>query len=253
MAEVEYAKQGRIRVMALNRPEALNALTLEGEALQARYLEEFENDSDARVLIVTGNDRAFSTGLDLKSRGPGSFKGPRPRTLTSPDPLRVTKPIIAAISGYALGGGLELALAADIRIAADNARLGLPEVRHGLIPGAGGMQRLARIVPLGEAFRLLFTGEWIPAEEAYRIGLVQQVVPLDQLMTHTMTLAEKISANAPLAIQAVKEAVTHGQDLRLAEALAYDRLLVFRNRQTEDSVEGVRAFNEKRPAEFKGR
>lgn len=253
MAEVEYAREGHVRIITLNRPESLNALTVDGEALLSAHLQALQQDDDARVAIITGGERAFSTGLDLKARGLNNATPVRPRTLTSPDPLTITKPIIAAIAGYALGGGLELALAADIRIAGDNARLGLPEVRRGLIPGAGGMQRLTRLIARGDAMRLLLTGEWITADEAYRIGLVQQVVAVAALMTEAMHWAQTIAANAPLAVQACKEAVTVGSGLSLSAALAYDRLLVYKNRQTEDSQEGVRAFLEKREPNFQGR
>ena len=252
MTEIEYSSQGHIRVLRLNRPEAMNALTFEGEGLLGKALQDFQSDPDARVAIITGTEKAFSTGIDLKSRGLSGSPSVRARTLTSPDPLRLTKPIIASISGYALGGGLELALACDIRIAADNARLGLPEVRRGLIPGAGGMQRLARLVPLGHALQLLFTGEWISADEAYRIGLVQKVVAFSELEAASLSLAEKISANAPLSVQATKEGVYHGIDMSLQNALEFDSLLVFRNRQTNDSKEGVRAFLEKREPTFHG-
>lgn len=252
MAEIEYSSQGHVRILRLNRPEAMNALTFEGEGLLEKALEDFQSDPEARVAIISGTEKAFSTGIDLKSRGLSGSPSVRARTLTSPDPLHLTKPIIASISGYALGGGLELALACDIRIAADNARLGLPEVRRGLIPGAGGMQRLARLVPLGHALELLFTGEWISADEAYRIGLVQKVVPFSELETTSLSLAEKISANAPLSVQATKEGVYHGIGMSLQNALEFDRLLVFRNRQTNDSKEGVRAFLEKREPTFQG-
>ena len=253
MAEVEYSSQGWVRFITFNRPETLNALTFEGEGLFANYLQEFQEDADARVLVISGTDKAFSTGLDLKSRGLNNSASKPARTLTSREPIKVTKPIIAAIAGYALGGGLEIALAADIRVVADNARLGLPEVRRGLIPGAGGIQRLARLVPLGNAYQMLFSGEWITAEEAYRIGLVQRVTRVEELLSVATELAEKIAANAPLAVQATKEAVSHGLGLRLDDALDYDNLLVFRNRQSEDSKEGVRAFLEKREPNFLGR
>ena len=253
MAEVEYSSQDHIRIIQLNRPEAMNALTFDGESMMSDFLQEFQNDSGARVGIITGSEKAFSTGIDLKSRGLTQSPTIRPRTLTSTDSLKVTKPLIAAISGYALGGGLELALACDIRIAAENTRLGLPEVRRGLIPGGGGIQRLARFVPLGDALLMLYTGDLIPAEEAYRIGLVQRVVPQSELMPAALELADKIAANAPLAVQATKEGVFHGINTGLKEAIEFDSLLALKNRQTEDSKEGVRAFLEKRQADFQGR
>jgi E-phenylitaconyl-CoA hydratase len=161
--------------------------------------------------------------------------------------------VIAAVNGYCLAGGLELALACDIRIAADHARFGLTEVLRGIIPGGGGTQRLPRIVPFGIALQLMLTGEHIDAAEAYRIGLVNKVVPAARLMDEAVALAERICANAPLSTRAIKESAYRGSNVSLEEGLRIESFLSRIIRTTDDSREGPRAFAEKRPAEFKGR
>lgn len=250
--EVLWEQRGRVCLMTLNRPEKMNALTPDGLALQSRLLQAFAEDDDAWALVITGVGRAFSTGLDLTKAKEAVGRSNRPPGLTGHNPLTIWKPIIAAINGYALGGGCELALSCDIRIAADDARIGLPEVKRGLIPGAGGCQRLPRLVPLGQALWMLFTGEWIDAAEAHRIGLVQQVVPRDRLVEEAVALAERICENGPLAVRAAKEAVYRGLDLPLPAALIQDNLLALRNRLTDDAQEGPRAFVEKRSPVYRG-
>lgn len=252
MSVVLWEKRGHVRIMTLNRPDALNALTPEVEELHAAYLQEFIHDDDAWVLIFTGAGRAFCAGLDLKAPPP-ALNSARPATLIAPHAPEVWKPTIAAVGGYALGGGCELALACDIRIAADDARFGLPEVKRALVPGAGGCQRLPRAIGLGDALLLLFTGDWIDAAEAYRIGLAQRVVPRDKLLDEALALAERICANAPLAVRAVKETVYRGLEMPLRSGLAQDRLFVALNRQSEDAREGVEAFKEKRQPQYQGR
>lgn len=251
--EVLWEADGRIRVMTLNRPEKMNALTLEGLNLQSRLLQEFRDDEDAWVLIITGKGKAFSTGLDLSQAHQAVGRAERPPGLTGHNPITLWKPVLAAINGWALGGGLELALACDIRIASEDARLGFPEVKRALIPGAGGCQRLPRLVGIGNALKMLFTGDWIDAQEAYRIGLIQSVVPAERLMEEALQLARTICENGPLAVRAIKEAVYRGMDLPLPAALVQDNLIAFRNRQTEDAKEGPRAFLEKRPPRYQGR
>lgn len=253
--EIIWEKRGHIRIMTFNRPEAMNAANVQMLRLHGQYFQEFIDDDNAWVLIFTGTGRAFSTGLDLKALKELFAMRPRPRTLTSPDAPEVWKPIIAAINGYAVGLGCELALACDIRIAADDARIGLAEVKRALVPGAGGCQRLSRLVPLGNALMMVFTGDWIDAEEAYRIGLVQKVVPRDQLLDKAIQLAERICENAPGAVRTVKEATYRSLEMPLREALAQCGLFDVRNRQTsaEDIEEGAKAFAEKRKPVYKGR
>ena len=167
--------------------------------------------------------------------------------------LEIWKPIIAAINGYCLAGGLEIALACDIRIASETATFGLTEVSRGIIPVAGGTQRLPKLIPLGKSLEMILTGERIDAQEAYRIGLVNRVVPTGQLLPEAMRLAERICANAPLAVKAAKEAVYRGMNLPLSEGLWLEQQLADPVCQSEDAKEGPRAFFEKRPPVFKGK
>lgn len=251
--EVLWESRGRVRIMTLNRPDKRNAMTLEGQELQSQYLQEFAADEDAWALVITGAGGVFSTGLDLRQAGKAVGRAERPPGLTGHNPITTWKPIVAAIAGYALGGGLELALACDIRLAARDARFGFPEVKRSLIPGTGGCQRLARLVPRGTALRILFTGELIDVEEAHRIGLVDGITDTGSVLDEALALADTICSNGPLAVRTIKEAVYRGVDLPLGAALVQDNLLAFRNRQTEDAKEGPKAFLERRPPEYKGR
>jgi E-phenylitaconyl-CoA hydratase len=224
----------------------------------------FRDNDDLRVAVLTGaGERAFCAGADL--RGVGDFY----RSLTSAQRLRrseqvpglggitknlaIDKPVLAAVNGHCLAGGLELALACDLRIASENATFGLPEVTRGIIPGAGGTQRLPRLVGPARALDLILTGRRIDAREAERIGMVTRVVPQAQLRSAALAVAHTIAANGPLAVRAAKAAVWRGLDLPLEEGLRLEQLLAEPVRQSEDAQEGVRAFLEKRPPDFKGR
>jgi enoyl-CoA hydratase/carnithine racemase len=167
--------------------------------------------------------------------------------------LNIWKPIIAAINGMAYGGGLELALACDIRIASENAKMGLLETQWGIIPGQGGTQRLARLVPLGRALEMIFTAEQVDAQEAYRIGLVNRVIAQKDLLPTAIALAEKICENAPLAVRAAKESVYHGFDLPIDEGMRFEQFLANLVRDSADTQEGMKAFAEKRKAEYKAK
>ena len=253
MAVLNFDVQGHVAIITLNRPEAMNAFSQELVSAFADAITRFETDRELRVAIITGaGDRAFSAGADLKEMAQRNTEaGPRPTIWDPQQPAlwrgkEVWKPLIAAINGYALGGGLETAMSCDIRVAADTARLGLPEVLRGIIPGAGGTQRIPRLVPFGIAIELLMTGRHITAEEALRIGLVNRVVPRAQLMDAAMEIAREIEKNAPLAVRAVKEAAYRGIQTTLAEGLRIENFQSEAIRHTSDAKEGPRAFAEKR-------
>ena len=249
---VDYEKEGRIAIFTINRPEARNALSMQVRKELNDALLDFRDDPELWVGIITGaGDKAFSAGADIKEFRPGPMvvKG-----MVAPiRPDQIWKPFIAAINGFALGGGLELAMECDIRIAAEHARLGQPEVNIGFMPGGGGTQRLPRFVPRALAAGIVLTGEPIDAQEAYRIGLVNKVVPLDQLMPTAKEWAETICQKGPLGVRAAKEAMVRGYNMTLEEGSQLERDLANRVRTTEDFMEGARAFAEKRPPDYKAK
>lgn len=260
MSAVLYEKRGRIAYVTINRPEAMNAINADVRRGLAEAFDDFRRDPKAWVAIVTGaGDKSFSAGADLKemsqrsqSAGGGEdFWAPVPVTLVRG--MEVWKPIIAAVNGYCLAGGLELALACDIRIAAEHATFALTEVMRGILPAGGGTQRLPRTVPFGIALEMMFTGDRIDAHEAWRIGLVNRVVPAAELMPTAEALAGRICQNAPLSVRAVKELAYHGRNLPLDEGLREELMIAQIIRATEDSKEGPLAFAEKREPEWKGR
>src|SRR6478672_10361382 len=214
MDEVLYEERGRIAYITLNRPEAMNALNTPLRTLLLESFIRFRESDDAWIAIVSGaGDRAFCAGADLKEmskRNRALHEGAvdtfwEPETQALNRSLKIWKPIIAAINGYCLAGGLELALSCDMRIAAEGSSFALTEVMRGILPGGGGTQRLPRLVPFGIALEMMFTGERIDAAEAYRIGLVNHVVPKQDLMPAAERLAERILQNAPLSVRAIKE------------------------------------------------
>ncbi|HEY1267308.1 MAG TPA: enoyl-CoA hydratase/isomerase family protein [Candidatus Binatia bacterium] len=258
---VIYEVKNRIGWITLNRPEALNAMNQEmsGEIVSA--CRRGEQDESVRVVIFKGaGDKAFSSGMDLKERAGGvpvsaverrqTKIGPEPNTTTKAV-AAITKPTIAAINGYAVGGGLELALACDLRIAAANAKVGLAEVRRGIIPGAGGTQRLARVVGVARALEIALSGQLIDGNEAFRIGLVHQVVAGEELLAAAERLAETLLKGAPLSLRFIKEAIRKGSELPLEEGLRLEADLSALIATTEDAKEGPLAFAEKREAVWK--
>ena len=252
-----YEKQAGIATIKLNRPQVLNAMNRQLWIDFQEALEDVKIDAEIKVLIITGEGRAFSTGADLKDskdRTPEQYRDYLVELQeTSRKIIRFEKPTIAAINGYALGGGTELALACHIRIASENAKMGQPEVKLGLIPGFGGTQRLARLVGKGKAMELILSGKVIDVQEALRIGLVNQVVSLSDLFPTCEALAREITANGPLAVEYGIEAINKGLDLTLDEGLLLEAELFGKACTTEDSKEGTKAFLEKRKANFKGR
>ncbi|MDO8673526.1 MAG: enoyl-CoA hydratase-related protein [Dehalococcoidia bacterium] len=255
---VIYEKNGRIAKITIDRPEAMNALDAETFTELCKALVDFRDDRDLWVAILTGaGDRAFSAGADLKTLIPGRA-GRKSSSQGAPNVLifsglNIMKPMIAAVNGHCLAGGLGLALLCDIRIAAENATFGTMGVKRGIIPGAGQTQRLPRLISLAKAFEMFFLAEKIDAHEAYRIGLVNLVVPQGDLLTIAGDWARKISENAPLAIKATKEAVLRGLALPIDQGLRLESLLGDPMNYTEDFKEGVRAFAEKRKPQFTGR
>lgn len=250
-------RQSHIAYVTLNRPTALNALNT-GLRLDLRnFFLEIAEHPDIRAVVLSGAGRAFCAGADIKDWSePGSVVEDRDarRRLSFWEAMRRYEwPIIAAINGYALGGGCELAMWCDIRIASESAELGLTEVTLGIIPGIGGTQRLPRLIGRGKALELILTGKRISAQEAWRLGLVEQVVPPEQLLPTAQALAQTIIARAPLAVKYAKEAVVRGLELPLEEGLHVENELAILLRTTEDRMEGARAFKEKRPPQFKGR
>jgi len=245
---LKYEKKDRITVITFNRPEALNAFN--GEMLNqfSKSLIDFRDDEDAWLLIITGaGNKAFSSGFDLKDSVPAKF----PPMITRG--IETFKPIIAAINGVALGGGLEVALACDIRIAAEGARLGVPETRWGLMPGWGGTQRLARLIPMSKAVEMVLMATVVDATKALDMGLVNKVVPSSQLMNTAMDWATRICELGPLAIRAAKKAILNGSSVSLEEGLRLEEELFGMLRVTEDAKEGPNAFAQKRKPEFKGK
>lgn len=254
---IEYKKEGKIATFTLNRPEAVNAQNLQFLQELHDAMVDFRDDPGMYVGIITGaGDKAFCAGADIKEilRFLKENRGKYWALPTTPSRgMDIWKPLIAAINGLALGGGLELALACDIRIASESARLGLPEVKLGILPGAGGTQRLPRMIPWCKAAELLFTGRQVDAKEAYRIGLVNEVVPPEKLMATATKWAERICEVSPLAVRSIKEAMIRGSNMTLDDGLrledAFENYLL----GTEDFEEGVSSFLEKRKAEFKGK
>lgn len=252
-----YKKRGRLAVITLNRPEVMNALHMEAHLELKEIWEDFRDDPELWVAILTGaGDRAFSAGMDLKAR---TTERSDDKILDRPPFGRITrdfdcaKPIIAAVNGVAVAGGLEIALACDVIVAAEHARFGLPEPRVGLVAGEGGIHRLARQVPYKIAMGLILTGKLISAKEAHRIGLVNEVVPFADLVPTAERWAAEILECAPVSGRLAKESLVAGEGLSVDEAIKQDGVRLDRMRATADAIEGPRAFSEKRKPQWTGR
>jgi enoyl-CoA hydratase/carnithine racemase len=259
MSTVLYDRTPPIARVTINRPEAMNAFDLATAGELGARLLEFDRDDALRVVILTGaGDRAFCAGADLKKMHGGSHAGgigelwDDERQFRLGQKLQVGKPVIAAINGYCLAGGLELALGCDIRIASTTAQFGCPEVRWSILHGFGAM-RLPRTVSMSMAMEMLLTGDRIDARRAYEIGLVSRVVEPGELLPTATGLAERISRNGPIAIKITKELAWRGLYQHPEDALRYYAAVTALIHDTEDAKEGPRAFSEKRPPEFKGR
>ena len=251
------AKEGRVAIITITRPDKLNALSQQVRDEMLQVLTEIEKDDSVGVVVITGaGEKSFIAGADI-----GEFAGRTPfdqrHAMRSPRIFDIMasfpKPVIAMINGFCLGGGCELAMSCDIRIASDKARFGQPEINLGIIPGGGGTQRLPRLVGMGHAMRLILSGDMIPAAEAKEIGLVEIVVPADELRAKTMELANKIAGKSPLTLKVAKEAMRASDRLPIEDGLPYERDLFCLCFSTQDKEEGVKAFLEKRPAQWTGR
>jgi enoyl-CoA hydratase/carnithine racemase len=254
---IDYKKEGRIAIFTINRPEAMNAMNMEALRELNEAIADFRDDPEAWVGIITGaGDKAFCGGADIKDTLSFMKEHRRDQWAFPPTIMRgleLWKPLIAAINGLAVGGGLEIALACDIRIASETARLGTPEVNLGLIPGWGGTQRVPRMVPWCKAAEILLMGKPIDAQEAYRIGLVNKVVPQAEVMTTAKEWAQVICQAGPLAVRAAKEAMVRGYNMTLEDGLRLENSLVAYIMSTEDFAEGTTAFVEKRKPVYKAK
>jgi enoyl-CoA hydratase len=247
--------RGKVGIVRLNRPQALNALNAKLKTELAAAIDAFEADANIGCMVITGSEKAFAAGADIKEMADksfidvylGDFVGNWDRA------AHARKPIVAAVAGFALGGGCELAMQCDLIIAADNAKFGQPEIKLGVIPGIGGTQRLTRAVGKAKAMDLILTGRMMDAVEAERAGLVARIVPLAQLMDEAMKVAETIASMSLPSVLAAKESINRAFETSLAEGVRFERRIFHSLFATEDQKEGMNAFIEKRPAKFKNK
>jgi enoyl-CoA hydratase len=252
---VIVAKDGAIAVVTLNRPQALNALSYGLVKDLSLAMQELDQDAEVRVIVVTGGDKVFAAGADIKEMADkGPFDTMVQERLAYRDKInKISKPVIAAVIGFALGGGCELAMSCDIIVAAENARFGQPEVNLGIIPGSGGTQRLTHLLGKHRAMELVLTGDMLNATDAERIGLVNRVVPAELCLEEALNIAKKIAAKPQLAVKAAKEAVLKSANTGLDEGLEFERKAFYLLFASADRSEGMKAFLEKRKAEFIGK
>ncbi len=252
---VEPNYDGAVALIRLNRPKELNALNLKlmGELRDA--LKALDKDDGVRVIVLTGNERAFAAGADIKEMaGKSAIDMLKTDQFSTWDQIKKTKkPIIAAVSGFALGGGCELTMTCDMIVASETAQFGQPEIKIGVMPGAGGTQRLTRAVGKARAMEMVLTGNFISADEAKAAGLVNKVVPVEIYLAETVALAKQIATKSPLAVQLAKESVLQAFSGTLEEGLAFERKNFYLLFASEDQKEGMSAFVEKRAAKFEGK
>lgn len=253
--KIKVTRNGAAAIITINRPEVYNAMDRECWVMLRQIVQELDADSSVRVIIITGaGEKSFIAGADInalrKRSAIETLRGENGKTALAVE--QCTKPTIAAINGLALGGGCEIALACDLRIAAGNAKIGLTELNVGILPGAGGTQRLTQIVGLGRAMHMILTGEPIKAGEALACGLVTAVVPLEDLIKEALTTAEKLMKKSPITVQLAKTAVREGAKTNLSTALLLETLCQSVIFGTDDHMEGLTAFLEKRTPVYKG-
>jgi Enoyl-CoA hydratase/carnithine racemase len=255
MSELLISQQGRVLLLTLNRPQARNALNNVLLTQIAETLESAQTDSSVGAVVMTGNDKFFAAGADLQEMAEkdlaATLNDIRPRLWARIDAF--TKPLIAAVNGYALGAGCELALLCDVVVAGDNASFGLPEITLGIMPGAGGTQRLIRCVGKSLATQMVLSGRAINAQRAMKAGLVSEIHPTGLTAEYAVALAATMAAHSPLALQAAKQALRQSQEVTLTAGLAQERQLFTLLSATDDRREGIAAFLAKRQPDFKGR
>lgn len=251
---VRKMSEGAVAHIQLNRPEALNALNPKMMSELGESLRQMDDDDSIKVVVISGNEKAFAAGADIKQMA--DKNAVEMYMADQLDPLdsirKMKKPVIAAVNGFALGGGCELAMLCDMIIASETAQFGQPEIKIGVIPGAGGTQRLTRAVGKALAMEMILTGRFISAEEAFRAGLVNKVVPEGSCLEEALELARQIAAMPPLAVRMAKEAVLKAFEMPLEEGLQFERKNFYFLFATKDQKEGMKAFMEKRKARFKG-
>lgn len=247
--------QGRVGIVQFNRPQALNALNPELMRETMEALETFDRDDEIGCLVVTGNERAFAAGADIKEMASASVVDMlRSSFINYWDRFKgIRKPIIAAVSGYALGGGCEFAMACDMIVAGEGAQFGQPEINLGIIPGAGGTQRMTKAVGKALAMEIVLNGRLLTAVEAAQFGLINRVVPNELVLEEALKLATQIANRAPIAVQIGKEAVNAAFEMPLEVGIAHERRLFYMLFATEDQAEGMDAFVAKRPAQWQGK
>ena len=249
-------KKGKVGVIQLNRPQALNALNTPLVQEMGKAVDAFEADAAIGCIVITGSEKAFAAGADIKEMQPKTYMDVFTEDFITRDWERVAKcrkPVIAAVAGYALGGGCELAMMCDFILAADNAKFGQPEINLGTIPGAGGTQRLTRFVGKSKAMEMCLTGRMMDADEAERAGLVSRVIPKDQLLEEAVKVANRICELSQPIVMIAKESVNRAYETTLAEGIKFERRVFHSTFATEDQKEGMAAFAAKRKPEFKNR
>lgn len=251
-----YETRGSVALITLNRPKAMNALNTQLVTELGEALDQAQNEDAIGAVVITGSDKAFAAGADIKEMQEKSFQEVYLEDFITNGWEHVTtirKPVIAAVAGYALGGGCEMAMMCDFILAAENAKFGQPEINLGIIPGAGGTQRLTRFVGKSKSMEMHLTGRFMDAEEAERAGLVSRVVPAKKLMEEALATAHKIAEKSIIATIAVKEAVNRSYETTLREGILFERRLFHALFATEDQAEGMAAFIEKRAPKFRGK